>query len=184
MISCWLSACDSCILFVLPRVVYISILLHYTLCFFFVHPSAWRNCTIQIYRTLHLSAVSLISRLALPSILPFAPDEIHSEILVAGSVEVQDEIMKMRITISAIRLSTLSDSVGSGEVQTKAAKRAGGRQGTQKTERNRSRYRRSRRIWTSRQSIHISYSRCHQSNYRTLGLFMTPILMVGHICIR
>jgi ribonuclease P/MRP protein subunit RPP20 len=61
-------------------------------------PRLHSNCFRGRYKTLHLSAMgAAIPNLAtlavsLPSILPFAPDEIHTEIL-TGSVEVQDEII-------------------------------------------------------------------------------------------
>ena len=50
------------------------------------------------YKTLHLSAMGaaiphlLQLSVALPPILPFSPDEIHTEVL-TGTVEVQDEVI-------------------------------------------------------------------------------------------
>jgi ribonuclease P/MRP protein subunit RPP20 len=82
---------------------------------------------------------------SLPSILPFAPDEIHSEIL-TGSVEVQDEIIpedededisyqtRAKSTLSVvIKIGSGDDEVqvnvdknGKKKMGAKAAKRAGG----------------------------------------------------------
>ena len=66
---------------------------HHPVQFWFVNKSV-----LCRYKTLHLSAMGAaiphLSTLAvsLPSILPFAADEIHTEIL-TGSVEVQDEVI-------------------------------------------------------------------------------------------
>jgi len=76
------------------------------------------------YKTLHLSAMgAAIPHLAtlavsLPSILPFAADEIHTEIL-TGSVEVQDEVIPEDededITYQTRGKSTLSVVIRIGE---------------------------------------------------------------------
>lgn len=71
-------------------------------------PASWSrrlilNCSVSSrlcdrYRTLHLSAMGAaiphLMQLAtsLPTILPFAPDEVHTEVL-TGTVEVHDELI-------------------------------------------------------------------------------------------